>query len=557
MTNQIDAILFDMGGTLRRSTKRDEATRVEYVKKILDLIGSDVPALEFVQLLITREKSYRKWAKQNLAELNESRLWTEWMLPDYPADKVAPMSVELNQLWRDAHGTRWMIPEARETILSLYRSGYRLGLVSNTTSSVEVPATLAKEGIDGCFDTIILSCVVGKRKPGADILLEAAERMQVRPERCAYIGDRPDRDVAAARRAGFTRTVILRDPSHPFKKPVTPETAPDQFIDNLKELLDIFPSRSGGAASVGPRYDISFSTMWGIKKFADLNDFLRAVPRLGMAAVELNHQIRPAMLESMDLTKLRVTSIHEPCPAMISSEELRKKDILLSSPDEARRRQGVDAIKRSIELAHNLDAHTVVVHPGQVQSDGAPEKELRALVTAGETQSPKFFEIRDRMIEVRASLIGPYMEAVKKSLLELLDHASKFEVRLGVENRYHHLDIPSLDEMGELLALAGSDRLGFLYDVGHAHALDRLGFYPHEEWLKRYASRIIGVHLHDALGADDHKAPGLGEVDFRMVAAYLPKDAYRALEVQSFNTPEQIRTGLKILVDTGCVNEIS
>ena len=300
-----------------------------------------------------------------------------------------------------------------------------------------------------------------------------------------------------------------------------------------------------------------FSTMWGMKKFADLNDFLRTVPRFGMTGVELNHQIRPAMLESMDLAQVRVSSVHEPCPAAISSEELRKKDILLSSPDEARRQQGVASIKRSIELAHQLGAHTVIVHPGQVQADGTLEKELRALVTAGEAQSPKFLEIRDRMVQIRVSLIGPYMDAVKKSLLELLDFASRFQVRIGIENRYHHLDIPSLDEMGELLALEVSDRFGFLYDVGHAQTLDRLGFYPHEEWLKRYASRIIGIHLHDALGVDDHKAPGLGEVDFRMVGSYLPKNAYRTLEVQSSNTPEQIKAGLKILVDTGCINRIS
>jgi HAD superfamily hydrolase (TIGR01549 family) len=557
MKGPVDAILFDVGGTLRRCIERDEASQAIFIQKILNLIGLDIPIPEFKQFLIARSNAYRKWAKATLVELDEARLWTEWMLPDFPAEKVRPIAVELNQAWRDVRGAHEMIPGAQETVLGLFRHGYRLGLVSNTTSSVEVPAMLEREKLAGYFDVVILSCLVGKRKPGADILHEAVGRMDICPERCAYIGNRPDRDVAAARRAGFARTVILRDPHNPFKKSVTPEMTPDHFIDNLKELLDIFPSRTGKAAPVEPRYDISFSTMWGMKKFTDLNDFLCAVPRFGMTGVEFNHQIRPAMLESMDLTHVCVSSVHEPCPAAISSEELRKKDILLSSPDEARRQQGVEAIKRSIELAHQLGAHTVVVHLGQIQADGTPEKELRDLITAGKTQAPKFLEIRDRMVQIRASLIGPYLDAVKKSLLELLDHASKFQVRLGLENRYHHLDIPSLDEMGELLALVGPDRLGFLYDVGHAHTLDRLGFYPHEEWLKRYASRIMGVHLHDALGGDDHKAPGLGEVDFRMVAAYLPKGAYRALEVQSFNTPEQIRTGLKILVDTGCVNEIS
>ena len=34
----------------------------------------------------------------------------------------------------------------------------------------------------------------------------------IAPEKCAYIGDRIDRDVAAARKAGFSKAVILRDP---------------------------------------------------------------------------------------------------------------------------------------------------------------------------------------------------------------------------------------------------------------------------------------------------------------------------------------------------------
>jgi len=137
-----------------------------------------------------------------------------------------------------------------------------------------------------------------------------------------------------------------------------------------------------------------------------------------------------------------------------------------------------------------------------------------------------------------------------------LDFASRFEVRLGLENRYHLFDIPTQDEMAALLSLSEPEQLGFVYDVGHAMAMDRLGFYPNEMWLKRFGGRILGAHLHDVIGISDHYGPGLGEVDFRMVAGYLPKDAFRTIEVMSFNTPEQVKTGLKILVDTGCVNLI-
>ncbi len=40
-----------------------------------------------------------------------------------------------------------------------------------------------------------------------------------------------------------------------------------------------------------------------------------------------------------------------------------------------------------------------------------------------------------------------------KSLKELLEYASRFGVRLGLENRYHYFDIPTQDEMAALLTL--------------------------------------------------------------------------------------------------------
>jgi FMN phosphatase YigB (HAD superfamily)/sugar phosphate isomerase/epimerase len=558
MSEHIDAILFDMGGTLRRATAREFSEKVNLCRQILELTSWKADPVDFARLLDTRANAYRKWSRQKLAELNEIGFWTQWMLPELAAEKVSALAVDLNQIWRNADRIYQVLPDAKETILGLFRAGYRLGLVSNTTSSVEAPNLLDELSVSGCFEAVVLSCQVGIRKPRPEILLEATRCMGIQPERCAYIGNLPDRDVAAARSAGFGFTVILRDPQKPVLSSADPALIPDHFIDNLKDLLAIFPARQGKKkpALDGPVYDASLSTMWGIKKFAEFSDFLIASRRLGFAKVELNHQVSPSMLSGINMNGFRFSSVHEPCPAVISAETLKKQDLLISSPDEARRCEGVNSIKRSIDLAHELGAGTVVVHCGQIQADSSDENELRSLFERGQAGSQEYGEKKERFAERRASLVGPYMDAVKKSLAELLNYAGKLNIHLGIENRYHIFDLPSPDEMGEILALAGPDRLGFLYDVGHARALDRLGFYPNEHWLQRFAGRISGVHIHDVIGIMDHRAPGLGEVDFRMVAVYLPRDAFRTLEVMSFNTPEQIKTGLKTLVDTGCVNLI-
>jgi sugar phosphate isomerase/epimerase len=300
-------------------------------------------------------------------------------------------------------------------------------------------------------------------------------------------------------------------------------------------------------------YDASFSTMWANNKFPALDDFFIAARQMGFAKVELSHQINSAMLAGIELDHYQFSSIHEPCPADISTETLKARDWLVSSPDEESQRQGVASIKRSIDLAQALGVRIVVMHSGSIQADGSLEINLRAVFEAGRGHSQEYSEIKNRMAEIRAARAGICLEFVKMSLLDLLDYAGRFGVRLGLENRYHYFDIPNLDEMGVLLSLAGPDQLGFVYDTGHAQALDRLGFYPHEEWLQRYSARMIGVHLHDVIGITDHYAPGLGEVDFDVVAAYLPEDAFRTCEFQVVNTTEQVKAGLKFLAEHGCI----
>ena len=347
-TDHIEAILFDMGGTLRRSTEMDAVGKRQGISRIMQLIGLEGSEDQFSELLTGRANAYRSWAQQTMIELNESELWTKWMLPDWPADRIGPLAIQLNQAYRDSNSTKDVFPETKEVILSLFRRGYRLGLVSNTTSSVEAPRLFESLRIGGCFETLVLSCQVGKRKPDPAILLEAVKRMGLLPESCVYIGDRPDRDVAAARRAGFASVILLRDPALPEAFYTgQPGLTPDRLINNLNELLDLFAVRPTPPPESA--YQVSLSTMWARKNFPGLAEFFLCAKRLGYASVELNHQINSAMLVEADLHGVQISSVHEPCPADISMEELKKRDWMLSSTNESFRKEGVKSVQRSIE----------------------------------------------------------------------------------------------------------------------------------------------------------------------------------------------------------------
>ena len=554
MKTPIEAILFDIGGTLRYTERRTGAEKEEILAQIMTLIGAEEAAEAFSQKLAERASAYKRWSEETCLELNEAELWQRWMLPDYPPPLIRERAIEINQLYRSWLGRRVPFAESRDVIVELFRRGYRLGVVSNTTSSVEVPELLRQLEISGCFETVLLSAVSGTRKPCPSILLEAAQRMGVAPENCTYIGDRVDRDVAAARAAGFAQAVII-DPSAQTGK-VGEDLRPDQTVPALGKVLELFPPRP--APQPEAVYDAALSTMYAVHQFPALTDFFEFARRTGFAYIELNHKVTSAMLEGIPLRRFPIRSIHEPCPADISEGELKKRGWLISSTDEACRKEGVRAMRRSIELASRVGAEVIVIHAGEAVPDVHQlERKLRNMIHAGQGGSDRYRSVQAEMIAIRKQHAPAGLEAVRKSLQELLEYAYPHNIRLGLENRYHYLEFPSPDELESLLTLAGPEQIGFLYDIGHAYTLDTLGFYAHTEWLERFSSRLIETHLHDVRETTDHFAPGLGTVDFQTAAAYLPQGAFRTCELQTTNSPEEVKTSLRLLAEQGCIRKIS
>jgi sugar phosphate isomerase/epimerase len=297
-------------------------------------------------------------------------------------------------------------------------------------------------------------------------------------------------------------------------------------------------------------FDIALSTMWAIGRFQNLADFFDAGKRLGFARFELNHAINSAMLKGLPLDGM-ITGIHEPCPADLSYPLLKERNWLISAPGEENRQQAVAAVRRSIELAHQLGVQAVVVHPGRVDIDPALESTLVKLYREGKSDQPEYAQAKGRLVAARAAQVEVNMRSVRRSLMELAEAAAQRGVRLGVENRYHYHEIPLPDELDELLDLGCGEVVGYWHDVGHAQVLQHLGFATHEEWLRRFAGRMIGVHLHDVVGLKDHLAIGLGRLDWDMIGRYLPASTLRTCEFLPANSPEEVAAAQKWLVEKG------
>lgn len=120
---------------------------------------------------------------------------------------------------------------SREVLLQLKRD-FPLVLVSNFYGNIAV--VLQEFGLDGIFQTIVESAVVGIRKPDPRIFTLGVEALALQPAEVTVVGDSIDKDIVPARNAGC-RTVWFKGEG--WTDDPVDETIPDEIITDLKQLI--------------------------------------------------------------------------------------------------------------------------------------------------------------------------------------------------------------------------------------------------------------------------------------------------------------------------------
>ena len=294
--------------------------------------------------------------------------------------------------------------------------------------------------------------------------------------------------------------------------------------------------------------------MWAKGRFGNMAEFVARARESGFTHVEANASVPPRRLDELIETSVPISSVHSPCPAVLSSKGIPAANLSLSSLNRSEREEVVNFAKKTIDLALKVGAKAVVLHMGEVPIDLSLDAKLRRLYRQNLAQTKEYNQIKERLISQRTSQVPPYLEAARKSLRELNEYSQREGIMLGLETRFYFHEIPNIDEMEELLNEAEGKSVGYWHDVGHAEVNQRLGFTSHEEWLSRFRDKMIGIHLHDVLGISDHHPPGKGDVNWDMVAKYLPHGAIKVCEIAEWNEERDLRGVVDFLQGKGVVN---
>jgi len=298
---------------------------------------------------------------------------------------------------------------------------------------------------------------------------------------------------------------------------------------------------------------IGLSTVWTMKRGASTpQEVLDPILDLGFEAIELEFRITGKLLEgmapSLKAGAPRVISVHNFCPVpdILPPQKAGGDAFNIASLDREERERAVRYTCRTLEVAHELEVGVVVLHLGYIEGEerkDAPQRAYREGRWGKE-------ELQEYLKE-RSLKAPPHLDAVFFSLERVLRRAETLGVKVGVENRYHLSEIPLGEEIGMVLEEFAGGPIGYWHDTGHAAVAEALGAIRQKELLERYGARMIGIHLHDAQGVDDHLPPGRGGVDFEMVGEFLREGVLKVMEIHPPATGEEIVEGLQFLREKG------
>lgn len=225
--------------------------------------------------------------------------------------------------------------------------------------------------------------------------------------------------------------------------------------------------------------------------------------------------------------RVKVVSLRAGCLERVAGRRADAK--ALGSADAGRAAAAVELALEHATLAANVQCGLLVLDGGHVEGAGLDERfrSAEGLVERGEPCGELLEEVR-RLAAPRRS---GHLERLCRAVHGIARSRPGLALALLPASRPDGL--LTLGALQDVLAELRGLEVGVWVDVGHAKARERLGGEPLAVVLPAVAARVVGIDAHDCQRLQEHLTPGDGEVDWKLVAANLPRRAVCVLDVEA------------------------
>ena len=206
---QVEAVLFDLGGTLIKT-----ADISEIYKRILETYGVKVSSDQILEAHRTNEREVD--VVEGQLELGRD-FWIRWNLRVLEKIGVQRnrkfLAEKIDELWWE-YADLDIYSDVMETLTQLKAKGVRTGVVTNGLKN-DFQEILRKLNLTNCFDVVVGMDTCNKGKPDRKIFLYALEKLRVRPNKALFVGDSVKYDYEGAKGAGLKPLIIDREGKAP------------------------------------------------------------------------------------------------------------------------------------------------------------------------------------------------------------------------------------------------------------------------------------------------------------------------------------------------------
>jgi sugar phosphate isomerase/epimerase len=300
--------------------------------------------------------------------------------------------------------------------------------------------------------------------------------------------------------------------------------------------------------------EFTLSTTCFGDRLGKIEDQIFTAVAMGFRSIELGLSETPVTMDGLcdarSETSTKLVSMIAGCRDSHNGEMIVWK---LASTDDTERERALNSLRRHLRLADTWGCTRFVVRGTSVDDPAlkarAEELEGRMAVEGlGEegAEGALATEIRGLAEEVQTKG-QTQVEHLCRGL-----HALRKEfpsVHLCVEAGERLDDLMGIEAMGWVQA--DLPDICYWHDAGVIHQRERQGLPGQGEWLDRFANRMGGMHLQDADGDMCELPVGLGEIDFKLIAEYAPKEALRVVEIGSRHGRAEILASVQALINFG------
>ncbi len=217
----IKAVIFDLDNTL-----------IDFMRMKRISCDAAVSAMIGAGLKVDKDKAItRLFALYDKHGLEESKIFQKFLKNLTKTVDYKILASGIVAYRRVRTGFLEPYPHVVDVLLELKRRDIKLAIISDAPR-LKAWIRLVSMKINSFFDVVITFDDTKEMKPSIKPFNLAFEMLKLKPDECLMVGDRPERDILGAKKAGMS-TCFAK-----YGNPKT-HTVSDYEIDDIQELLEI------------------------------------------------------------------------------------------------------------------------------------------------------------------------------------------------------------------------------------------------------------------------------------------------------------------------------